>query len=77
MRDFSGRDPVRNTVNNDNCGGIIHVISPGDTLYLLSCRYHVSVSEIMYQNPYVNLYNLKPGDELCIPVSCGLRERKD
>ncbi|MCD8151201.1 MAG: LysM peptidoglycan-binding domain-containing protein [Clostridiales bacterium] len=52
-----------------NCDGLIHVIQPGDTLYRLSQVYHVSVSEIMYKNPYANVYNLRVGDELCIPVA--------
>ena len=51
------------------CSGLIHVIQKGDTLYLLSQKYHVSVSDIMYENPYANIYNLQVGDELCIPVS--------
>ncbi|MCD8365511.1 MAG: LysM peptidoglycan-binding domain-containing protein [Clostridiales bacterium] len=51
------------------CNGIIHVIQPGDTLYHLSEKYHVSVSEIMYKNPYANVYNLRAGDEICIPIS--------
>ncbi len=48
--------------------GFIHVIQPGDTLYLLAQKYHVSVSDIMYKNPYANVYHLRPGDELCIPI---------
>ena len=28
----------------------------------------VSVSALMYANPYVNIYNLQVGDELCVPV---------
>lgn len=52
-----------------NCDGLIHVIQPGDTLYRLSQIYHVSVSEIMYKNPYANVYHLQVGDELCIPSS--------
>ncbi|MCM1257263.1 MAG: LysM peptidoglycan-binding domain-containing protein [Roseburia sp.] len=51
------------------CRGIIHIIQKGDTLYLLSKKYHVSVTKIMYANPYVDIYNLTIGDELCIPVS--------
>lgn len=50
------------------CMGMIHVIKQGDTLYNLSRQYHVSVSELMYANPYANIYNLQIGDELCIPV---------
>lgn len=51
------------------CRGIIHIVQKGDTLYLLSKKYHVSVTKIMYANPYVDIYNLTIGDELCIPVS--------
>lgn len=50
------------------CGGLIHVVQKGDTLYTLSQKYHVSVSDIMYQNPYANIYHLQAGDELCIPA---------
>lgn len=52
-----------------HCRGIIHVVQKGDTLYLLGKKYHVSVAKIMYANPYVDIYNLTVGDELCIPVS--------
>lgn len=48
--------------------GFIHVVKQGDTLYKLSQYYHVSVSDILMANPYVNVYNLKIGDELCIPI---------
>lgn len=50
------------------CRGVYHVIEKGDTLYSLGQRYRVSVSDIMRSNPYVNVYNLRIGDELCIPV---------
>ena len=50
------------------CRGIYHVIEKGDTLYSLGKRYHVSVSDLMRTNPYVNVYNLRIGEELCIPV---------
>lgn len=51
------------------CRGIIHVVREGDTLYLLSKKYHVPLPQIMYSNPFVDIYNLQIGDELCIPVS--------
>lgn len=60
--------PIGPIFTSGSCRGIIHVIEQGDTLYLLGRRYHVSVSSIMYANPYVNIYNLQVGDELCIPV---------
>jgi len=51
------------------CNGIIHVIREGDTLYTLSKKYHVPLLWVMYANPYVDVYNLQVGDEVCIPVS--------
>lgn len=60
--------PIGPIFTGGSCRGIVHVIEKGDTLYLLARRYHVSVSSIMYANPYVNIYNLQIGDELCIPV---------
>lgn len=50
------------------CRGVYHVIERGDTLYSLSKRYHVTVADLMRANPYVNVYNLRIGEELCIPV---------
>ena len=47
--------------------GFIHVIEQGDTLYKLGKRYGVSVSALLFANPWVNVYNLQIGDELCIP----------
>lgn len=60
--------PIGPIFTSGPCRGLIHVIQRGDTLYLLGKRYHVPVSSIMYANPYVNIYNLQIGDELCIPV---------
>ena len=48
--------------------GFIHVIEQGDTLYKLGKRYGVTVSALLFANPWVNVYNLQIGDELCIPV---------
>lgn len=50
------------------CSGLIHVVKQGDTLYKISQYHHVTVSDILLANPYVNVYNLQIGDELCIPV---------
>lgn len=50
------------------CKGYVHVIEKGDTLYSLSKRYDVKLFDIMRLNPYVNVYNLQIGDEICIPT---------
>ena len=48
--------------------GFIHVIEQGDTLYKLGKRYGVTVSVLLFANPWVNVYNLQIGDEICVPV---------
>lgn len=50
------------------CKGIIHKIEKGDTLYKISRKYGVRLSDIMKENPYVNVYNLQIGEEICVPV---------
>lgn len=61
--------PIGPIYNEGPCRGMVHVIEKGDTLYRLGKRYHVSVGQLMYANPFVNVYNLQIGDELCIPIS--------
>ncbi len=51
------------------CNGVVHTIKRGDSLYLLSRHYNVSVNDIMRANSNVNVYNLQIGDQICIPVS--------
>ncbi len=46
-----------------------YVIQKGDTLYRISKHFGVSVSSLMAANPMVNVYNLRMGEILCIPVS--------
>ncbi|MBE5932464.1 MAG: LysM peptidoglycan-binding domain-containing protein [Lachnospiraceae bacterium] len=50
------------------CKGVIHRVTKGDTLYRLSKMYGVRLIDIMKENPYVNVYNLQIGDEICIPT---------
>lgn len=69
--------PIGPIFTGGPCRGIIHVIEQGDTLYLLGRRYRVSVSSIMYANPFVNIYNLQVGDELCIPVGTQSRSAEE
>lgn len=55
-------------MNFEYCEGIVHVVKEGDTLYQLSRAYEVPLALIMRANPYVDVYNLQVGSELCIPV---------
>ena len=50
------------------CSGLIYKVEAGDTLYSISRRYRLRVRDIMSANPFVNVYNLQIGEELCIPV---------
>lgn len=51
-----------------SCDGILHEIKENDTLYLLSRMYGVKISDLLEKNPRVDVYNLKIGDKLCIPM---------
>lgn len=51
------------------CRGLVHIVASGDTLYRISKKYDVRLSDIMKANPYINVYNLQIGDEICVPTS--------
>lgn len=65
----------RGKIFMNHCQGILHIVQKGDTLYLLSRRYHIPLWMVLNANPYVNIYNLQVGDEICIP--CRIRPRED
>ena len=52
----------------DTCNGIIYTIKKGDTLYSISKRYRVPLAKILRANPYIDIYNLQIGEQICIPV---------
>lgn len=54
---------------NRACNGTKYVIKKGDTLYSISRRYDVPLALVLRANPYVDVYNLQVGDEICIPSS--------
>lgn len=49
-------------------GYFIYVIQRGDTVYKLSNEFETSVQRIITANPGLNIYSLKPGSKLIIPV---------
>lgn len=54
-----------------NCIGYdckTYVIKQGDTLYSISRRFNVAIALLLRANPYVEVYSLQVGDELCIPA---------
>lgn len=54
-----------------NCKGTIYKVEKGDTLYSISRKYQLKVRDLMRANPFVNVYQLRIGEELCIPVAGG------
>ena len=55
-------------MNQRFCNGMVHVIKPGETLYQLSRYYRIPMAMLLRANPYVDVYNLQVGQEICIPV---------
>lgn len=53
--------------NNPNCKGIHHKVVEGDTLYMITRKYNISLDALMKANPNLNPYDLRIGMTLCIP----------
>lgn len=53
--------------NKNSCPGPVHVVEQGDTLYGIARKHHTRVRVLLDLNPFVDIYNLQPGDEICIP----------
>lgn len=47
---------------------LIHRVEKGETLYKLAKYYGARLIDILKENPYVDVYNLQPGDEIKIPL---------
>ena len=54
-------------MQQEPCMGFIHIVQKGENLYRIGTQYQVSVSALIYANPFVDVYSLQIGDELCIP----------
>lgn len=54
--------------NAQNCQGFVYVVKEGDTLYKIARNYDLRLIDVLRYNPYVNVYNLQVGDELCLPT---------
>lgn len=50
------------------CRGMKHKVVQGDTLYKIAKLYGIRLIDILKENPYVNVYNLQEGDEICVPT---------
>lgn len=60
---------------NYRCTGKIYVVKKGDSLYKIAKENGVTVNELMRANPYVNVYNMQIGEEICIPRSTAPKTR--
>lgn len=58
----------QDSMNQRFCNGMVHVIKDGETLYQLSRMYRVPIALILRANPYLDVYNLQIGQEICIPM---------
>lgn len=58
------------------CRGIVHTITAGDTLYRLGKMYGVPLSDIFDANPDADIYNLRVGEKICIPIRAGMTPEK-
>ncbi len=56
-------------MDNMTCRGIRYVIRQGDSLYKISRIYRVPLALLLRANPYVDVYNLQVGEEICIPLT--------
>lgn len=54
--------------NSQKCKGFVYVVKDGDTLYKIAKEYDLKLIDVLKANPYVNVYNLQAGDELCLPT---------
>ena len=54
---------------NRQCNGLLYKVEAGDTLYSISRKYKLKVRDLMRVNPFVDVYHLQIGEELCIPVA--------
>ena len=52
----------------ENRGYFYYEIKKGDSVYKLSNEFGTSVQRIIYANPNINMYNLKIGSKIIIPV---------
>lgn len=46
----------------------IHVVVPGDTLYLIAKKHKIRLDALMRANPHIDPYNMLIGTELMIPI---------
>ena len=56
-----------NICDKRKCPGPVYEVKKGDTLYSIAQKYHCRVRTLLDLNPFVDIYNLQPGEEICVP----------
>lgn len=59
---------IPTNMNMSGCSGLIHTVCSGDSLYMISKKYHISLDDLIKANPNLDPYNLRVGMKLCVPV---------
>lgn len=62
-------------MSRQNLNGILYTFRTGDNLYSVSRRYNVTIAAISRENPLMDIYNLRAGDEILLPVNVQTRYR--
>ena len=57
-----------NICDKRKCPGPVYAVKKGDTLYSIAQKYHCRVRTLLDLNPFVDIYNLQPGEEICVPM---------
>ena len=57
-----------NICDTKKCPGPVYAVKTGDTLYSIAQRHHCRVRTLLDLNPFVDIYNLQPGEEICVPM---------
>ena len=55
-----------NICDKRKCPGPVYEVKKGDTLYSIAQKYHCRVRTLLDLNPFVDIYNLQPGEEICV-----------
>lgn len=73
---FMGEKVYVNICDRKKCPGPVYAVKAGDTLYSIAQKYHCRVRKLLDLNPFVDIYNLQPGEEICVP-DCGGQNKVD
>lgn len=60
---------IPNSIPKPPCpNGTYYIIKPGDTLYMIARKNKISLQDLLVANKFANPYDIRPGQEICIPA---------